>query len=538
MSKNKLWYWVVSNESQHNAGLRVRTEPIISRLKRARFQFAITTPEKLMPLLESEVKSSVILGVVISKPGGSSYELLIKQLKDLNIPIVIDLFDNYYAYSSTALQRGIYWQWLSSLNSTDGVIVSTTALKDWINLLRTNLPLINVTDPLPWSQCFTTASIYDRWPILSNKWQPNNNARKLLWFGMPSNPWYRVGITDLLKWRDLIADLVDLNRERFNIELIICTKVCEEVAQAIGTFSSLGIVTKFVAWTEEACAAQLDVAHCVLLPAGKNAFSRAKTHNRLSDSINHGCLVLTNTEGPYEQLIGGAVIDNFDDLDAKLFGRNEQLVKKAIDQTLSNLNFNFNFNKQTTDLGVWLETIRLSKTDNQKANKAYSTLIVGREGTIGVVKQARKYGYLIAGYSGAGPIMTYDFFLSGINPEDCICELDVSEKVRLMLKNLGITDYYDNNTKKIGVKISDEYQPILTKIANFKQSGISIGELKNEFHSLSVYILGKIINNTGQMQLLMNTNSSSDWLGFVILNDHQLLTIAEKLQIAWKFDYA
>jgi hypothetical protein len=390
--------WVVADMSPANAGFRIRTEPIVNAL-RARGQAVETvTYQDLLARMPAE--ASRVSAVVLSKPNDSTAMLAMRAFQERGIPVAVDVFDNYLSHSPGVVHRELHWQWVRMLEAADLVLTSTPFLEQVVGTVRKG-PILRMADPLPQLAPDTEES-----RLAKQKW-PRSGRLKLIWFGMPSNGVYPVGLDDLVAWRQTL----DALRTRFarlgGIELTLCTSRGAALDATVMSFRREGIPTRFVEWTEATCSRLVADSHVVLLPTNLSGFSLSKTHNRCSDALIRGGLVLASPDGPYRTL-GGAVCTSVEALLAQLVqaDRDPTWIESATASSLARLQDECDLARNAARLHKALDLNR----EISPPNETPRVLLVARA-RIESVKLSRRLGYLTAGFTDGLVKATLDMSL-------------------------------------------------------------------------------------------------------------------------------
>ena len=165
----QLIYWFVSEVSALNAGYRVRTLPIVNAL-RAR-GLAI----EVLPIVELPTQLAALRkgahAVIISKPNDTLTYLCMKDLREAQVPVFIDLFDNYFSWSPSLAKRQLHWQWLRALSCASTVIASSDHLRRVIETLTRSAVLV-VGDSVPLAMPAGRESAAKKWSETGR--QPRN----------------------------------------------------------------------------------------------------------------------------------------------------------------------------------------------------------------------------------------------------------------------------------------------------------------------------------------------------------------------------
>lgn len=334
--------------------------------------------------------------------------------------MVVDLFDNYFSWSPGVVARQLHWQWLRALRSASVVMCSSNYLKGVLATL-TEKKIVRVSDPVP----EPSPDLLDS-PGQAMLWRSPKRL-EVLWFGIAGNPFYPVGLQDLVAWSPLIRRLC--MEITLPLRLTICTNRVSAVEQAMEVLGNDSIDVRFVEWTEESCDNLLHASHVVLLPTNSTGFGLAKTHNRCSDSLARGCLVLASPDGPYQGL-GGAVFESVTELGRLLRAPAPEQIKVLVEHSLSALRARQDLNREVSELLAEVLSARRIVPKAEAPVSSSAVLIVARVKS-SVAKTARGLQFLLAGFEGFGSRLNYDFTLQSVGASDGRAALMLSERALL-----------------------------------------------------------------------------------------------------------
>lgn len=128
---------------------------------------------------------------------------------------------------------------------------------------------------------------------------------RLLWFGSHGSPNAPAGMTDLLLIREPLQALA----RRRSVMLTVCSNNRDKFQERIGP---LDVPTRYVEWSLDGFGAVLTAADAVLLPAGLNAFTACKTHNRLTTAIHAGVPVVATGLESYRDFAAFCTLDDWE----------------------------------------------------------------------------------------------------------------------------------------------------------------------------------------------------------------------------------
>lgn len=531
MSERNKWYWVLHDVSARNAGLHVRANPIVNELKLFCAVFIVSIDDVVTMMMTGKIPDEVA-GFVFAKPSDSRTALLITELSANGYPIVIDLFDNYFSFSKWASQSGVPYLWMQNLYLADAVIVSSPVIEDRIRYLKPNTSLISVCDPLPWHKCSESSSFKNG----LKKWQNEPSKRKLLWFGIGSNPWYQAGLVDLINWLPLIKKLYATRPVRTEIELVICSNLIANVLNVVMQYQQIGIPTRFVAWSQENCATELETAHCVLLPTGASEFSRSKTHNRLSEAINNCCIVFTTPLGPYENFIGGAVQTTLQNIQRLLFCTDALAINQALEQTVSTLEKYHPFTKQINNLGKQLIQLGTKYPGSLVRTTVFRAVIIGFQTPGAIAKMARKARYLIVGYSFNQVLVTYDIYLQSVDPKSQVALITCSDFGKQALTSMGLHLTQCDEEGLFSLPLPVECIDASEKLSLYYQLDNGHKSISTYINKLSVIILISLLGRE-KSNIFLADNSGVCWPSYIKAYANYLTKPVQKLESMWKKTY-
>jgi hypothetical protein len=532
MSEQSQWYWVLNDISAKNAGLNVRTKPVINELQKSFCAVLIVSTDQITKMVMENKVPEDVAGFVFAKPSQSSSALLMTYLRANGYPVVIDLFDNYFSYSKWSCQLGIPYLWMQSLYLADAVIVSTSVIKERISFLRPAVPLIHVCDPLLWIKSETKNLSFPA--IRLQKWQGQPLKRKLLWFGIASNPWYQVGLTDLIKWLPLMKKLYARRPLNTEIELVICSNEAASMLNVVMQYQQAEIPIRFVAWSEQACANELQSAHCVLLPTGASEFSCSKTHNRLSEAINNRCIVLTTSISPYENFMGGVVHSNLQVIEKLLFETEAATLNSLFEQTESTLEKHHPFVEQIKNLAKQLT----SKHQSVSLPAAYSFkfVIMANQANAIVAKIARKIRYLIVGYSSNQVGVTYDIYLHSVEPKSQMALISCSTLGKEVLETLKLQLTPSDQPNLFSLPLPAECIDLAEKLFLYYQFSNEHKNIYSEISKLSTMILISLLGKENS-EIFLADDLGVCWPAYIKNYANYLAKPIQKLELTWKKTY-
>lgn len=421
-------HWFVTEIDPKNAGYRVRTMPIVAELKAQGISVELHATGELASEVKSLAGTAAV--VVVSKPADSLTFLCLSHLRASGVPVVIDLFDNYFSWSPALHRRQLHWQWLSALQAASLVVVSSDFLGHVVRSL-TAKPVVEIADlVLP-----PLAGRLDA-PALAAKWREPERI-ELLWFGIAGNPYYPAGLEDLARWTRTIRRLILDTADRATMRLTVCTNNVPGVEAALQAMRASQIEARYVEWSESTNDALLAGSHVVLLPTNLSGFSLSKTHNRCGDALASGCLVLASPQGPYRG-IGGAVFDDPEALAAAIGRITPEGVRQAIDESYRTLHARHSLRSDVARLRTTLANLRGAA--GPTGHGRVPTVLIASRIKAEVPKLARTLGHLIGGFANGPLALNYDFRLEDLESFEGPVTVTLSERARQVLDTLLLQD--------------------------------------------------------------------------------------------------
>ncbi|MFL6628822.1 MAG: hypothetical protein ACJ8IK_09695 [Burkholderiaceae bacterium] len=426
----KAIYWFLSELTPRNAGYRVRTLPIVEELRTQGMTVEV------LPLSDLPLKIDMVaqeaLAVIVSKPPDSSAILAVRHLTALKIPVIVDLFDNYFAWSGAAYQKQLQWQWLRAIDAASMIICSTDYLKHVVQSL-TSKPALRVGDAV------RTVSAGQRSAAgFEAKWVAPSRI-EFLWFGISANPYYHAGLEDLRGWISGIRTMMRTLATQLEIRLTVCTNRVPAVDLLMTELRQHEIDARYIEWSAEGCEALLASSHVTLLPTNASGFSLAKTHNRCSDSLAHGALVLASPHGPYSSL-SGAVFTDPQLLVSVLMHANVDGVRQLLDESFAQLRAHNDTPSEVARLRTAILQWKPQDRRIQGNSKAAPPLLVAGRSKAEHIKFSRSRGYLVVGFAGSSLKLNYDFRMEPLASTAGVLTLTLSARGAQALETALLSD--------------------------------------------------------------------------------------------------
>jgi hypothetical protein len=112
----------------------------------------------------------------------------------------------------------------------------------------------------------------------------------VVWFGIGSNPYFSVGLSDLAAYSTALAEL---NRGPLSVDLTVLTDRSSLTANNLARLAKLPVPYRIELWSKEAEEQALLRSLVSFIPVNGQSFSRAKSLNRALSAISAGTQVLS-----------------------------------------------------------------------------------------------------------------------------------------------------------------------------------------------------------------------------------------------------
>jgi hypothetical protein len=525
-------FWVVPSTNADSAGFRVRTAPIAKTLEELGHTVTIITlpdfPSKLPEIIQKVGK------VIIAKPSDASTYLCIRHLREHGIHVIADLFDNYLSWSPALYKKKLHWQWLRIISSVSGVIVSTDYLHDVVASIF-EVPISLVHDPI-------NSALAGDWQRYEKKWT-DSSTLECLWFGIHGNPYFLAGLDDVLSWIKVLSRIQESMPER-RVSITLCTNRVSEVEPTLALLRANAINARFIQWSEEVCTQLMRSSHVVVIPTNLSGFSMSKTHNRCSDALSAGCLVMTNPHSPYRDIPGG-VHSSTDNLIHTIRG-GAASVKDEIGKSIDYLQQHYSLAASAQAMHKSLTGLTIQPAKPSSGSKV---LIVAST-NISTVKNSRILGYISASFKDNGAQINFDLLYDGYSTEEQSLALvftaaglkatlqalrqdpdaDWSESGNILTCKLGtMTARFD--LEKLTCHINEpELEKAALAIEAIRQLSKTNTSLKENWIDINIALVFEITKHF----CLTNTELASDepggWKAYVAAAARPLQTLEDRLQ--------
>jgi hypothetical protein len=318
----KILVIIPSREWFDAAGVRIRYKRLIEPLSMLGINL------KLAAIDDKEVELETSIDILlISKVMDFRSYLLAKYYSSIGVRIGLDLFDDYFSQRDRTAFRHLQY-WLSRMETVISfALCSTPAMYEISRKYLSSVPAYLLQDPAERLPNLTEFSNNLNQKILNAK---NNKEIEIAWFGIGDNPHFDVGLHDLAANSDFIDRL---SRSGYSVHLMILTNERSLTEGTIHMLSRLSTSYKVMLWSAEIESQVLQQSLIAFLPVGFQRFSRAKSTNRCTTALVHGCQVLTSGYSLYKDY-ANFIYDNpaplLDDIDNNCLRLNPETIDNLI----------------------------------------------------------------------------------------------------------------------------------------------------------------------------------------------------------------
>jgi len=482
----------------NQAGARIR----YSRIQDALCQNGVNLSFKTIDELgqSSSFSSDVYL---ISKTYDTRVILLSHEIKQAGKSVGVDLFDDYFSQLNdsrfTRLRR-----WLTQLSDiSDFAMCSTPRMKQAISSYFKDKPIHVLNDPF---ESFDENKVTE---LVASKWEKLKSTKQLelAWFGMGDNPYFTVGLQDLVRFgRGAIKGLLN---HGYEIKLSILTNLRALDSDLLAEINSLPCKTDIELWSEEKEEALLRSAHFSIIPVNTQSFSVVKSLNRVVTALKHGTNVLSLGYDLYAPFSNWLYRDTNSILQA--LDEGELLVNEhTIGKLKSDLKSFSCPETEAKNLQLFLENTIVSSSVVENNNLYKNVVVFGQQFSGDTYRLSKKFKWLTVGSPFASSKLNYDIWLK-IDKKGNLAVF-VSSKIIGELDRKMVAGAEHSNTLKGYLKLCNEEKlNFLSKVYDFNIMG-------NPFLQISHYpeLIGKTIE-------VANT----------LLPEGKIVTTEERKQVWW-----
>jgi hypothetical protein len=272
---------VQSEAFLQSAGVRIRYRRFLSALPdyeaRTEFQTVSELAER------NQFPADIYIFVKCFSPEAL---ILMAHLRSIGKTVGQDIFDDYFSqYDDARLARFRTWL-LRAGPSTHFAVCTTHRMQAVLKAYLPDVPITIVEDPI--SQ-LDGAAINT---LVAPKVEELKRGAPLrvAWFGIGDNPFFPVGLQDLITHSWQLGRIRDMGRP---VELTILTNARALNVNALSGLRRVPVPHRIREWSEEGETKLLRDSHVAFVPVGAQSFSRAKSLNRAVSALAEGCQVLS-----------------------------------------------------------------------------------------------------------------------------------------------------------------------------------------------------------------------------------------------------
>ena len=412
---------VPSGDHATQAGVRIRYRRIEQALRHQGHGLHVVPVQNLSA--QTDFPHDVY---IISKCYDARALLIAGLLQRREKLIGVDLFDDYFSQSHDSRFTGMRYWFRNLLQLVDFALCSTPLMCELAESFQLELAKHVLNDPavLPDEENLRL--------VLRRKLEhvQRTGILNVGWFGIGDNPYFPVGLTDLVAFS---GDLHKLRWCGFDIRLDILTNRRAMTTNGLAMLTRLAVPYAVEEWTEEREKRLLAKSLICFLPVNSQNFSVMKSLNRAESALCAGVQVLSSGYPVYEAL--GSLIYRDP---AKLLDDIRQKKLALREDTVSDL---MRLMRQCADPVIEARSLvgflkeqhkhKLSVTSAAK-EQPFVAIIHGRN-TIGDVhKLAQRVGALSIGSPFSKLDLNFDVRFS-FSPDSEGCDVLISERCCSML---------------------------------------------------------------------------------------------------------
>ncbi|RVU15601.1 hypothetical protein [Methylobacterium oryzihabitans] len=296
----RILFLVPTTQHKSTAGSRIRYDRI-----RAKSEYFDVAVQSLDEVSREDLAACDVC--VFSKTYSVGAVAVAEALRARGVVVGIDLFDDYFSQEDDP-RLTPFRSWLRRFAPVFQFgLCSTPTMRRVIGHLAPDLPVHIVPDPCPEIDPATVTRSVRRSLERARK----TGTLDVLWFGIGANPFFPVGLQDLVAhaW-----SLSELAAGRYRVALRVLTDDASQNPGNLVRLKSLPVPFVTETWTVEREQQALEEALVAFIPVNGQSFSRAKSPNRALTAIAAGAQVLS----PGYPLYG--------DLDALIYARAADLL--------------------------------------------------------------------------------------------------------------------------------------------------------------------------------------------------------------------
>lgn len=272
---------VPSEDHKQSAGVRIRYGRLAEGMQLAGNSLSVLTVEECAADLADRFDACIL-----SKVYTAAALLLARRLRDDGELVGIDLFDNTFTQAGDS-RLVPFRQWMTEAHGLlDFAVCSTPSIAASARRSMPDLPAMVIPDPSPpcdprQVQKLAQAKL-ER--VLATR------TLEVLWFGIGSNPFFPVGLSDLAGYA---SELAALRRNGWTLDLTVLTDRRSLSPDALAVLARLPGGCRVEEWSVDQEEQRLKSSFLCFIPVNAQPFSRVKSLNRPVSALSAGCQVLS-----------------------------------------------------------------------------------------------------------------------------------------------------------------------------------------------------------------------------------------------------
>lgn len=223
---------------------------------------------------------------LISKCHDVRAALAAQWLRQAGRLVGIDLFDDYFSQVEDSRFARLR-SWLQACtHASDFVLCSTPAMERVSRQFVPHLPAYVMNDPF---EAFDAGALAE---ALARKREAvrASGVLQVAWFGMGDNPYFPVGLSDLVAFS---GELAAMRGQGLEVRLKISTNRRALTPDTLAALRQLPVPFEIGEWSEAAERALLEESYAAFLPVNGQPFSTVKSLNRAVTALSAGVQVLS-----------------------------------------------------------------------------------------------------------------------------------------------------------------------------------------------------------------------------------------------------
>ena len=286
----RICFLIPSVDHLTQAGVRIRYRRLEEILRKRGHEICVVPIQELAG--QAQFGHDVY---IVSKCYDARSQIIAYRLAESQKLVGIDLFDDYFSQTDNS-QLGNLRRWLDAMvKSVDFILCATPTMVDAARASAPGLAIAVLRDSAP---PIDAEQLSARLKGKNNDLQKTNTL-KVGWFGIGDNPYFPVGLRDLVAYG---GELARLGGRGLDIQLRILTNRRAMKKAGLAMLRRLPVPYTVVEWTETREQALLADCQVCFLPVNAQRFSIVKSINRAVSALSAGAQVLSSGYPLYEPL--------------------------------------------------------------------------------------------------------------------------------------------------------------------------------------------------------------------------------------------